>query len=137
MHGDKEILVKETETGLTILKIPLPILSHTFKGLENGWILFSGMNYDGMLTYNLYKDKFFPGVFKYSQDTIHGIIYFEKRRLLVVAGNEGSFNLYRFNSGKFNRRWQNRLFEESESQKKRTRDNGHHSESFAVGFFGD
>ena len=80
IHGQEEIILRDIETAKKIIKIPLPFLAHAVKALENGWIIFAGMNYNGMLTYNLYKDKYFPGVFKYTTATIHGMQYFKEKK---------------------------------------------------------
>ena len=58
------------------------------------------MNNEGMIIYNLYKEKFYPGLFKYSIDVVHGIVYFKKKKLLLIAGNEGFFNLYKLEPSK-------------------------------------
>lgn len=103
IYGEKEVRLIEVETKYQILKIELPILSNALKGLDNGWVLFGGMYNVGILMYNIYKDKFFPGVFKYSKATIHGILYFEKKKILVVVGNEGYFTVYKVKKGNKNK----------------------------------
>ena len=104
IHGEREIQVLDIDSQEKINKITLPILAHAIKGLDNGWVLLSGMNLDGMVTYNIYKEKFFSGVFKYSKATVHGIIYFKSRKLIVIAANEGYFTLYRMHEGRLTRR---------------------------------
>ena len=84
IHGEQEIRVVDIETRKQLLKMEVPILSNAIKGLDNGWVMFGGMNTAGIVLYNIYKDKYYPGVFKYSKATIHGILYFEKKRLMIM-----------------------------------------------------
>jgi hypothetical protein len=99
IHGEQEIRVLDIESKKQVLKIEIPILPNAVKSIENGWVFFSGMNTAGIVMYNIYKDTYYPAVFKYSKATVHGILYFERKKLLIIAGNEAYFVMYKFHQG--------------------------------------
>ena len=101
VKGVFSVSLVDSKNGKHIVEIELPMLPHSLKSLSEGWTLFGGLNDDGMLSYNFYKDEYFPGVFRYSLSTIHDIIYLEEKGFVLISSVDACYNFYKFKSSKF------------------------------------
>lgn len=72
----------------------MPKVVGLVKSMHKGWLTVSGLKDEGLFTYNVFKDEFYPGLFRVPGTIVNDILFFSNIKTLVVGYNDACFSIF-------------------------------------------
>lgn len=94
LKGETSLQFLNIKTGKKLFQIEMPKIVGQVKSLHKGWLTVSGLKDEGLFTYNVYKDEFYPGIFRVTGTILNDILFLPNIKTLIVSYDDACFSMF-------------------------------------------